>query len=161
MSKARSANRGHTLIEAMFASFLALVCALIFSATIPVANLTRGKAENLNLATSLSQKMMERVRGEGYPNTTHQRLFDVGLADSTTLVSTATYGCGPVGEQALQFTNIDAGIVDSPAKSLPDGRGFIYSTQVGADMRQVTIIVRWQERSGVKSVRLTSLVANL
>ena len=161
MNNVRRVKGGHTLIEAMFASFLALVCALIFSATIPVANLTRGKAENMNLATSLAQKMMEKVRGEGYPNSTNQRLYDVGLADSTALVSTATYGCGPIGEQALQFTNIDASLVDSPAKTLPNGRGFIYSTQTGLDMRRITIVVSWQERSVTKSVRLTSLVANL
>lgn len=153
--------RGHTLIEAMFASFLALICALIFAATIPVANLTRGKADNLSAATSLAQKMMESVRGEGYPNTTNQRLFEVGLADSTALITTASAGCGPVGESALEFSGIDSGLVDSPSSVLPEGRGFIKSEQVGLDVRRVTVIICWSERSSVKSIRLSSLVANL
>lgn len=157
----RNVLSGHTLMEAMFASFLVLICALIFSATIPVANFTRGKAENLSSATSLAQKMMETVRGEGYPNTTHQRLFEVGLADSATLVSTHSAGCGPLGEQALEFTGIDSGVVDSPGSVLPQGRGFIFSEQLGLDVRRVTVIVSWRENADVKSIRLSSLVANL
>ncbi len=161
MSKKLRPQAGHTLIEAMFASFLALLCALIFSATIPVANITRGKADNLNAATTLAQKMIETARGKGYPNVTNQRLFETGLADGTTLVNTNALGIGPVGEQALEFTNVDGTIVDSPGTVLPEGRGFIYSTQSGLDLRQVTIIVMWKEKSGTRSVRLTSLVANL
>jgi type II secretory pathway pseudopilin PulG len=152
---------GHTLIESMFAAFLALICALIFSATIPVANFTRGKAENMNAATSLAQKVMERVRNEGYANTTHSRLVTVGLADSATLVNTSTYGCGPTGEQAMEFTNMEGSLIDSPATVLPSGRGFIYSQQVGIDVRRVNVIVNWQEGSTRKSVRLSTLVANL
>jgi len=161
MSNKRNTRTGHTLIEAMFASFLALLCALIFSATIPVANITRGKADSLNSATSLAQKMIETARGEGYPNVTNQRLVDNGLADGTTLVNTNALGIGPAGEQALEFTNVDSAIVDSPGTVLPGGRGFIYSTQTGLDLRRVTVIVMWREKSGTRSVRLTSLVANL
>lgn len=161
MQRAQRRLRAHTLIEAMFASFLALACALIFSATIPVANLTRGKADNMNAATSLAQKMIERVRHDGYPNASNAQFVANGLADSSTLSSTSAYGCGPVGEQALEFTNVDSGLVDSPAKVLPGGKGYIYATQTGIDLRQVTVIVAWKEKSVTKSVRLTTLVANL
>jgi hypothetical protein len=145
----------------MFASFLALLCALIFSATIPVANITRGKADSLNSATSLAQKMIETARGSGYPNVTNARLVDTGLADSATLVNTSSLGIGPSGEKAMEFTNVDSTVIDSPGTVLPSGRGFIYSTQTGLDLRQVTVIVMWKEKGGTRSVRLTSMVANL
>lgn len=161
MHRAHRTLRAHTLIEAMFASFLALTCALIFTATIPVANLTRGKADHMNSATSLAQKMLERVRRDGYPNAENSRFVVNGLADASTLVSTSAYGCGPIGEQALEFTNVDASVVDSPAKVLPGGKGYIFSTQAGIDMRRVTVVVAWKENSVTKSVRLTTLVANL
>ncbi len=161
MSKRRTTRTGHTLIEAMFASFLALLCALIFSATIPVANISRGKADNQNAATILAQKMIETARGEGYPNATNSRFVDNGMADNSTLVNTNALGIGPAGEQALEFTNVDSGIVDSPGTVLPGGRGFIYSAQSGLDMRRVTIIVMWREKTTTRSVRLTTLVANL
>ncbi|MFM9873948.1 MAG: hypothetical protein ACKVQS_10850 [Fimbriimonadaceae bacterium] len=161
MRNKRNSRNGHTLIEAMFASFLALLCALIFSATIPVANVTRGKADNMNAATTLAQKMIESARSKGYPNVTNQRLVDTGLADNTTLVNLNTLGVGSAGELAVEFTGIDSAIIDSPGTVLPSGRGFIYSTQTGLDMRQITVVVMWRESSGTRNVRLTSLVANL
>ncbi len=158
----RKAQRGHTLIEAMFAAFLALVCALIFSATVPVANLTRGKAENLNQATSLAQKTLESIRGGKYPNASVSQLFADGKIQSTTAVNLGSLpGVGTAGEMAHEFTTVDVADVDSPGSVLPGGRGFIVSEQVNLDMRRITVIVAWQERSQWKSIRLMTLVANL
>ncbi|QYK54023.1 MAG: hypothetical protein KF824_03800 [Fimbriimonadaceae bacterium] len=153
--------RGHTLMEAMFSAFLALVCALIFTATVPFANFTRGKADNLNAATSLAQKTSESIRGGGYANSSAQRLADDGKVQSSTAVSISGFSFGTAGETALEFTTVDAANVDSPAAVLPNGRGYIKSEQVSADLRRVTVIIAWQEKSVWKSVRLATLIANL
>lgn len=161
LSVRRSRTGGHTLLETMFAVFLALICALIFSATIPIASITRGKAENMNSAVSLAQKTAELVRGGGYPNTLPSRLYDNNLIDSTTLQSIASYSFATAGEQAYECSNVDNALVDSPSKVLPNGKGFIKSEQVDLDLRRVTVIIAWQERSKWKSVRISTLVANL
>lgn len=158
----RRSQRGHTLIEAMFAAFLALVCALIFSATVPVANLTRGKAESLNQATSLGQKTVESIRSGKYPNCSAAQLFADGKIQSMTQVNLGTLpGVGTAGEMAYEFTTVESAEIDSPGSVLPAGRGFIKTEQVNLDMRRITVIIAWQERSQWKSIRLMTLIANL
>lgn len=157
----RNKQRGHSLLEAMMAAFLVLICALIFSATIPVANMTRGKAENLNIATSLSQKLMEKIRGTGYPNTTGARLLTVGLVDNTTVVDIGALGIGSAGETAFECTNVDGADFDSTARVLPNGRSFIKVEQISMDMRRLTVVMAWKEKSAWKSIRVASLSANL
>lgn len=157
----RRKRSGHTLLEAMFAVFLALACALIFAATVPVANTTRGKAEFMNSAVSLAQKTAEVVRSGGYPNTQPDRLYANKLIDSLTEVSISSYPFGSAGEKAYECSNIDNNLVDSPSRVLPNGKGFVQTSQVNIDLRQVTVIIAWQENSEWKSVRLSTLVANL
>lgn len=152
---------GHTLLETMFAVFLALTCALIFAASAPVANVTRGKADHMNSAVSLAQKTAESIHSTGYPNATAERLLDNGLIDSGTAVNISGYPFGLSGETAYEATNIDSDMVDSPSKVLPGGRGFIKTEQVDLDLRRVTVIIAWQERSQWRSVRLSTLIANL
>lgn len=161
MNRSRRHNSGHTLMEAMMASFLALVCALIFAATIPVANVTRGKAEYLNLATSLAQKQIEAIRHMQYPNTTAQRLFDNDRINSMTQINIGTLGVGTTGEMAYDASDVDTAETDSPRKLLPGGRGFVQTTQQGLDMRRVSVIVAWRERGEWRTVRVSTLVANL
>lgn len=153
-------TRGHTLMEAMLASAIALVCALVFAATMPVANVTRGKSALMNNATSLAQKTIERVRQEGYANASANRLVAIGLAESATPVNVGALGFGSPGEMALEATNIDAGQGDAPAQVLPDGRGFIKTESVGLDMRRVTVIIGWREKDRIRSVRVGTLLGN-
>lgn len=163
MKRKRSLRKrmGHTLLEAMLASFLALICALIFSATIPISNVTRGKAETMNNAVSLAQKSAELFRGRGYPNVSATRLHQEGLIDSLTQVDLKTIGITSDSEMAYEATSVDEDLVDSPSRVLPNGRGFITTEQVDLDLRRVTVIMAWQEKSTWKSVRVSTLVANL
>lgn len=154
-------NRGHTLLEAMMAAFLALITALIFSATIPIANFTRGKAENVNLATSLAAKTIEAVRGDGYPNTTAQRLYDNNFISSTSQVNIGSLGIGTAGEMAYDASDADSALVDSAAKVLPSGKGYIKTEQVDLELRRITVIIAWKEKDVWKTVRMGTLVANL
>jgi len=143
--------RGHTLIEVLIASFLALACALIFAATMPTANTSRVKADLNNRALSLAQKEMEAIRTLGFANTTPAQLAANGLIDSATPVATNTYS----------FTNIDTPAVDSPATVLPNGQGRVRIETAANDLRRVTIIVTWQERGRARTVTIATLVANL
>lgn len=156
-----SKRSGHTLLEVMLASFLALACALIFAATVPVANFTRGKAENLSTAISLAQKTAEQIKVSGYPNVTGTQLLAKGLIDSTTKEDISSLPFGLTGEQAYPAKDVDNGVTDSPSKLLPEGRAYIMTDQVDLDLRRVTVVVCWKERSNWKSTRLSTLVANL
>lgn len=145
----------------MFAAFLALCCALIFAATVPMANFTRGKAENMNTAVSLAQKTAEAIRGGGYPNVAADRLLANGLIDNTNLTNISTYSFGNSGETAYPATNVDNNVVSSPANALPSGMQFVKVEQVDTDLRRVTVILAWKEKSVWKSVRIATLVANI
>lgn len=154
-------TKGHTLLEAMMASFLCLLCAMIFAATMPVATLTRGKAENVSIATSLGQKMLEEIRANGYPNSTVARLYAVSLLDSTTAVNLGTVGVGTAGETGYECTNVDTAAAGNTGRILSQGRSFLIVDQVNIDMRRVTVVVGWKEKGNWKTVRVGTLVANL
>lgn len=142
---------GHMLAEAMMAIMMLAVCALIFTATLPAAHNSRAKADNFNIATSLASKMLEEVRNIGYTNATATQLAASGLIDSATPVATDTYS----------FTNVDAGIVDSPASTLTSGVGRLVVEQIGIDLRRVTATVTWSEKGQTKTVSLATLLANV
>ncbi len=142
-------QKGHTLIEVMFAIFLVGVCALIFAGSMPMANTGRAKADRRNLATSLAQKQAEAVKAMGYVNLTPSQLYTLGLIDSETAVATNTYS----------FSNVDNGLVDSPALVLPSGKGRIKIETVDLDLKRVTIEVTWVEDGQTRKVELGTLIA--
>lgn len=147
----RKRNRGHTLIEVLIASFVALTSALIFAATMPAANTSRVKADLNNRALSLAQKEMEAIRTLGFANVSATQLSSKGLLDSAT----------PVGTNTWSFTNIDSPAVDSPATVLPTGTGRVRIEDAAVDLRRVTVTVNWTERGVARSVSIATLVANL
>lgn len=151
MKKNKSRTAGHTLIEALFASALVVACALIFAATMPVANQSRAKSDLRNVATSVLQKQAEAIKAQGYANVTPTQLHTLGLIDSPTPVAADTYS----------FSNSDNSAFDSPAGLLPDGEGRLTIVQADLDIREVTIEVRWTEKGIDRSLRLGTRIANL
>ncbi|HAP41100.1 MAG TPA: hypothetical protein DCQ94_15280 [Nitrospira sp.] len=149
--KKRSRLSGHSLIEALFASALVVVCALIFAASMPVANTSRAKSDNRNVAVSIAQKQAEAIKAQGYANVTPAQLYTLGLIDSTTPVATDTYS----------FTNVDTSAFDNPAALLPNGTGRIVVRQAGLDIREILIDVSWNEKGVNRTVRVGTLIANL
>jgi Tfp pilus assembly protein PilV len=147
----RQRIRGFTLIEVLFAIFLAMTCAVIVAGIMPLANTSRAKADLRNRATSLGQKMAEAVVHLGYSNANPAQLTALGLLDSATPVSANTYA----------FTNIDSAIVDSPSASLPSGTGRITITEPTPDLRQVVVVVAWTSEGKNQQVRIVHQVANL
>lgn len=147
----RTKKSGHTLIEVMLASFMALCCALIFAATIPTSNNSRVRADLNNRATGLANKQIEAIRARGFGATTPTLLKDAGIIDSATAVATNTYS----------FTNVDAGIVDSPATTLPNGIGRVTLENITTDLIRVRVQVTYSDRGTNRTVTVSTLVANL
>lgn len=144
-------KRGHTLVEAMFAVFLALTCALIFGATMPMASTSRAKADMRTTAAGLAQKQLEAIKAGGYANVTAQRMHANGLIDSLAPVVGTTYS----------FTNADSAATDSPAQVLPGGQGTVTIDQLDLELRQVIVEVTYLDRGEARSFRIGTLVANL
>lgn len=151
MKRLRRTRLGGLLIESLLAIFLVGMTALILASTMPIATKTRVKADNMNKAAGIAQKMVEAIRGSGYANISATQLYSLGLIDSTTPVTTATYS----------FTNVDTGSFDNVGRILPSGTGTVTIEQVDLDLRRITVIVNWSDRGSTRTYRLGTLVANL
>ncbi|MBX3110642.1 MAG: hypothetical protein KF857_01420 [Fimbriimonadaceae bacterium] len=157
----RNKQRGHTLIEAMFAAMLALTCCLLFAATVPVANRSRGRAEFTSVATSLAQKQLEIIKGLGYAKLSKDALYSAGVVQSPTAVDLQAAGLTDKTALGYETTNLDSGQKDTAANALPSGRSFVQLSDVDIDLRQATVLVFWKDNGQNRSTSVTSLVANL
>lgn len=147
----RRSARGFSLIEVMMGVFAAGMCAAIVAATMPIANSSRAKANDINKAMGLAQKELEAIRGQGYPNIDPLKLNTAGLLDNVSPVAPNTYS----------FTKCDTDKLDSPAKVLTDGKGTVRINNPEDGVKEILITVSWREMSKRKSVQLGTLVANL
>lgn len=147
----RTRKSGVTLIEVLFAMFLVVTCAMIVSATMPIADVARGKADLLAKATGLAQKQLEAIRGTGYANLNPTSLAGYGLIDSQTAIGTNTYS----------FSNSDSAKLDNPAKILPSGTGTVKLVQVSTNLMQVIVTVNYSDNQRNRSITLGTVVANL
>lgn len=147
----RKRSQGFSLAEVVFAIFLLSIVASIMAATLPLANSSRARADMLNKATFVAQKEMESLRNIGYVNLNSTQLFANGLIDSTAANANGSWN----------FTNVDQGSGDSPARVLPSGTGTVAITQVASDLRSITVTVNWTERGRNRSVQFSSYVGNL
>lgn len=141
---------GNTLVEVMFAVFLALVCAMIFAAAMPTAASSRKKADNYNTAVAVAERQMEAIKAVD-PGLKPEQLFAAGLIDSTTPVETNTWS----------FTAVGSATNDDAAKVLKDGVARIKIELVEVELRRVTVTVSWKERGQNRNVTLATLVADL
>ncbi|MHB8636279.1 MAG: type IV pilus modification PilV family protein [Fimbriimonadaceae bacterium] len=147
----RTRKSGVTLIEVLFAMFLVMACALIVAATMPIADVARGKADLMSKATGMAQKQLEAIRGVGYANINPASLASYGLIDSTTPIASNTYS----------FTNSDSANLDNPSRILPQGAGSVKVESVQTNLVRVTITVTYNDNQRNQSVTLGTLVANL
>ncbi|MBS1723931.1 MAG: hypothetical protein JSS66_13370 [Armatimonadetes bacterium] len=148
--KSGSKTRGALLTEVMFAIAIALVCALLFAATMPVANRSRAKADMMNRAIGLAQKELEAMKGvDSSLNPT--TLKNAGILDSEV----------PVSPNKYSFTNADTAAFDNPAKVLPNGKGTVTIELIDIELRRVVVEVTWKENGKDRSYKVGTLVANL
>ncbi|MBL8049183.1 MAG: hypothetical protein JNJ45_10935 [Chthonomonas sp.] len=127
------------------------MCAVIVSASLPVATQSRIKADLLGKATNLAQQQLERVRGTGYPNLSAAALQTEGLIDSVTPIAADTYS----------FTAVGNGTNEAVSQVLPSGTGQIRVEQADLDLRRVIVTVQYSDRGQTRTVRVGTLVANL
>ena len=160
-TRRRKRIRGHTLVESVFACFVTLTCALVFSATVPVANVSRGKGERMSAATSLAYKQIENLKSVGYASLDGATLATGGYVQANTLVDMAAAGLVTGSELGYESTTVDATGIDSAGTTLPSGRSFVELSQVDIDLRQVTVVVFWKENNQWRTVRVGTLVANM
>ena len=147
----KSRSRGFSFVEVMLAVFLVACLAGVVAAAMPIATVSRAKAEAADTASALAQKQIEAVRGLGYANLTGSALLSAGLIDSTTADASG----------AFAFTNVDDDRNDSPGTALPGGTGSVLIEQVDSELRRVTVRVNWSERGKPRFFVLSTLVANL
>ncbi|MBS1707898.1 MAG: hypothetical protein JSS65_04160 [Armatimonadetes bacterium] len=157
----RQKIKGVTLVEVMYASFIALTCCLLFAATVPVANRSRGRAEFISIATSLAQKQLESIKGLGYAKLTSDSLVTAGIVQSSTAVDLKAAGLTSGTESGYETTNFDLAQRDTALNALPSGRSFVQLSTVDIDLKQATIRVFWKDNGQVRSTMVSSLVANL
>lgn len=146
---------GYTLIEVLFAVFLVLICAMIVTATMPVSNVSRTKAQDLQRAMSIAQKELEAIQGQGFSGVNANGLANNNLIDSSTPIVVGT------NSNTYSFTNTDSANYDSPAQLLTNGTGTVQITQVNLNMVQVVVTVKWRDRIGYKTYPVGTLIANL
>ena len=147
----RNRKSGVTLIEVLFAMFLVVACALIVAATMPIADIARGKADLMNKANGLAQKQLEAIRGVGYANANPTSLVGYNLIDSTSPITTNTYS----------FSNSDGANLDNPSRILPNGTGSVKIEQIQPNLIRITVNVSYSDNQRNRSVTLGTLVANL
>ncbi len=138
------------MVEVLFALFVASVCALIFSAAMPMSNRSRAKADLMNTAVGLAQKELEALKSLD-PTLNPTTLAANGLIDSASSVAPNKY----------VFTNSDNAAFDSPAKTLPSGKGYLLIESVDLELKRVTVELQWTESGKSRSVKVGTLVAKL
>lgn len=138
------------MIEVLFAIFVAGVCAMIFSAAMPVANKSRAKADYMNTATGLAQKELEALKS-----------IDASLNPTTLLANGLIDNINPIAANQYSFTTCDTATSDSPAKVLPSGKGYVTIELIDIDLRRVTVLITWKEAGKDRQLSVATLIAKL
>lgn len=151
MSTNRKRNKGFTLVETMLSVFMVGCAAAILAAAMPVATVSRTKANYVNRASNFAQKEIELMKALGYPNLTADKLEAADLIDSTSQVSTDTYACNQT----------DSAVGDRVGDLLPSGTATVKIEQVDLELKRVTMTINWKEKGRNVNYSVASLVANL
>ncbi len=150
------------MIEAVVSMFVLLLCVLIYSASFPVANQSRAKTEQANIALSLAQRKIETIRSSGFANATPAQWLSTSLIQSTAPVDlNSALSYSRMTGQSYEFTTTENAVFDSPATTLHNGRGYISMDQVQPNQKDIHVIVFWQDRDVLRFVRLSTTLINL
>lgn len=149
--KARSSQRGMSLIELMIASLVLLVGVLGCAALIPMAIGTNSKNKQQSNSTVIAQMTMEKIMSLP-AGTLTGTITDCG--GTTTTINTAGSVAGTGA--ALLAT----GAVDFSQTPAPAGYSMLYTT-CGTAGRQATYDVRWNVQTPSAYVNLVTVSAQL
>jgi Tfp pilus assembly protein PilV len=144
-------NRGFSLVEAMLSVFMVASAGAILASAMPVATVSRTKANYMNKAANFAAKEIELMKAQTYPNLSPDKVFAADCIDNTTPVSSNTYSCN----------NTDAAVGDRVTDILPHGSATAKIEQIDIELKRVTLTVSWTEKGKVRTFVAGSLVANL
>ena len=148
--KARK-NRGLSVVEAMLSVFMVASAGAILASAMPVATVSRTKANYMNKAANFAAKEIELMKAQTYPNLSAAKLLAADCIDSTTPVASNTYSCN----------STDAAVGDRVTDILPNGTATVKLEQVDIELRRITLTVSWTEKGRTRTYVAASLVANL
>lgn len=144
-------RKGFTLVETMLSVFMVACAAAILASSMPVATISRNKANYLNKAANFAQKEVELMKAQGYANLTATKLEAADLIDNATPVSTNTYSCN----------DTDSVVGDRVGDILPTGTATVMIEQTDIELKRITVTVSWREKGRNRSYVVASLVANI
>ena len=135
----------------MLSVFMVASAGAILASAMPVATVSRTKANYVNKAANFASKEMELMKAQTYPNLSADKLFAADCIDNTTAVSTNTYSCN----------NTDAAVGDRITDLLPHGSATAKIEQVDIELKRITLTITWTEKGRTRTYAVGSLVANL
>ena len=135
----------------MLSVFMVTCAAAILASAMPVATISRTKANYVNKAANFAQKEVELMKAQGYANLTPEKLEAVDLIDNTTTVATNTYACNTT----------DSAVGDRVGDLLPTGTATVMIEQLDIELKRITVTVNWKEKGKNRSFVVASLVANI
>lgn len=138
-------QRGTSLVDVMFATFLLALAGVVFAATFPTGISYSRRAKEMKVATAIAQKKIEQLRSVNYESLTQPLLYTAGIIDNTT-----AYG-------GYAFTS-----VDNVSTQLSNGAGRLIVTDKTADVKQISVTVFWKRDNSSKtdSVTLMTYIAD-
>ena len=125
-------SRGLTVIETLFAIFVAAVTLGAFLSTVRLGMNITTTSNNVTIATCIAQGLIEERLNANF-NT-----LETGYTDSTTARRNVNYN----GDTTTYDCSIDVDTTPSP---------------LGPTMKQITVSVYWVGLNGEKSVQLSTL----
>jgi type II secretory pathway pseudopilin PulG len=141
-------KRGAMLIDAILAIYLVAIAALVLSATLGGAIVSRGLADQRTKATCVANRQIEAIKSLGYPNLNFASLQFYGLADASTSATTCTFTtCGTTWDRVSTI--------------LPQGTGTITITDVTTTVKKVVVTVTWLSRTGNRTVSVSTEIGRL
>jgi hypothetical protein len=150
------------LAEAVMSCFIVLAATMIFASGMPLANNGQYKAEKANTALSLARKQIESIGSYAYANVRPDQIHAAGLLDNETLVNLRTVmNYGSTDYMAYEWSNVDAGLTDSPNRMLPNSRAFMHIDQVDRHTRRVDVIVFYMDRNIPRYLKLSKTFVSL
>ncbi len=148
----RIKQRGHSLIESLFAIMFVGAAASIAFVAMPASSASKSKAKYMNFAVNFATRQIEEIQYHQFARITADDLSGDGLLDSAKAVAgTDTFSCS-----ATKF-----GANDTIASKLPGGSATVRIENVDADTKRITVHVQWKERSATRNYDLGTVVTNL
>jgi prepilin-type N-terminal cleavage/methylation domain-containing protein len=172
--RARSSQRGFTLVEVMVAVTILLVGVLGVVAMVDGANAITNKTKARESANSIARSIVEVGRAVPYKNLTDDELY-AALNSRPGLSDTSAGGAHTIGSAGFNYdVTLQVCSMDDPRDDLNSHDGtieFCPDSDVGTgsgsnvdrnpdDYKRVAITLTWTRRNGTETVKQTSLVSN-